>query len=157
MKEFILNNRLSLLGLIFGGIVGIYTYFTTPYTYKHRVIYEYKLSHVDSIPNILKSDTFFIYSNTPIRNYISSYADTISKDGIRRSELIIYHHQQLTEPFISKNYLFPISNQKVSYVGAKIDSKKRVSNALIIYPLTGLFLSMIIHLSFLTLSLRKKK
>jgi hypothetical protein len=156
LKEFVLNNRFSLFALAVGIFIGAVVYFSKPITYKFRVVYEYQVDNTKNLPKSIASDTFFIFREIPIRNYIASYADTMINQGTKRSELILYLSEPLSDSSIDKTILQTIGQHQVKFVDAKINERKRYSKALIVYPILGLFLSLILRYFSPHLRLKRK-
>ena len=146
MKEFILNNRITLLGLLIGSVIGGAYYMSLPVLKKHRVVYEYNLQNDESISACLKSDTFFTTSIGHVRSFYHSHADTLIDQGVKRSELIFYQEQEYSVDLVESSILSPLSQNKTSVLTVRVDGEKRNSTTLLAFPLLGLFLGYLVGL-----------
>jgi hypothetical protein len=144
LKEFIRNNRITLLGLLAGSVIGIGYHLTLPVLKKHRVVYEYKQQDSLSLSPCLQSDTLFTTTTGEVRNYYHSHADTLIDKDIKRSELIFFHQKQFTSELVQSTILSPLSENRTNVLTVKIDGEKRNSTALMTFPLLGLLLGYLL-------------
>jgi len=156
LKEFIRNNRITLLGLLAGSIIGAAYYITFPVLKKHRVVYEYNQQDTSNLSPCLKSDTFFTTSTGYVRNFYHSHADTLINKKVKRSELIFYHQKNFSSDLVESIILAPFSDNKTNVLKVKIDGEKRNSRALMTLPLLGLLLGYLIGLLFTKLKPTKQ-
>lgn len=148
MKEFIRNNKFTLIGFGIGIIWGILLYQNNRQLICYRAVFEYQITKSTTISEALKKDTFFIYNSTPTRVYFNSIADSLKMKGIKRSELIIYLPNELNLEHLNKNILQPLSNNNASFIYYRNEGMKDYSRRYIYIPLTWLLIGYLMNLLY---------
>jgi len=137
IKKHFLIFVLTLIGLL----IGLILFFSQESTKMYRVIYEY--SKENQLPESTQVDTLFYVKLTLVRNFASSYADTLPE--LKRSELKIYSQKDLNEKEIN-TIISSVSNNKASLNSFRKDREGRSILLLISYSILGLFVGAILHL-----------
>lgn len=155
MKEFIRNNRFTLIGFTCGLIIAFIFYLTNSKSNRYRVIFQYPTAESSLLPPTLKTDTFFIYNSIPIRTYENSYSDTLGLQGIKRSELIVYYPDKVNSIQMNKFILGPITYNNGVLINFRDEGQKATNKRFLIVPIIGLFLGYLLNV--LTFKLIAKK
>ena len=157
MKEFARNNGFTLIGLALGLIVGIILFNNIKKQQQYRAVYQYDITKSNLLPKKIRSDTFFIFSKIPVRNFINSYYDTIQNNGIKRSEMLIYSVNPLSDEFIQQNIVSPLSNNFGQLTLVKKERVIRTKRYIYVSACIGLLLGYFLTLFKAKLNPRKKE
>jgi len=145
LKEFIRNNRFTLIGFTCGLIIAFIFYLSNSKSNRYRVIFQYPTAESSLLPPTLKTDTFFIYNSIPIRTYENSYSDTLGLQGIKRSELIVYYPDKVEKGQLKK-IVSPILSYTSKLIEVKYEGQKAYNKRFLIIPFIGLFLGYLMNL-----------
>lgn len=146
MSAFIKKNFLIVLLTFLGCLFGIFYFFTQSPIYIFRAEYQYSAESKENLPSHLKKDTAFLFQNKiVVRNYKTSIADTLQKNGVFRGELKI----QLTNKTDFKEKI-KISNKILStnqayIVRVKSESIAKQFHYIYYACFTGFFLGIVIQ------------
>ena len=156
MKEFIRNNRFTLIGLAFGLIIAFFFYSNNSKSIRYRVVFQYSTAKSDLLPPTLKTDTFFIYNSIPIRTYENSFSDTLLLQGIKRSELLVYCPDKINLSTLNESLVKPLISNKGTIIFTRNEGYKENTKRFLVIPLLGVYLGYLLNVLIFKLTAKKK-
>lgn len=156
MKEFIRNNKYTLIGLIIGLLIAVGSYLNNKKSTRYRLVFQYQIADSTFIPPSLKKDTFIVFHSIPVRTFRKSITDTLKSEGIKRSELIVYSPRKTNCSSLNERILQPLSSEKASIIYCKNEGLKEYSKRFLLFPLIGILVGYLANLFKCRLMAKKK-
>ncbi len=124
-------------------MLGLIIFLSAPALRVHRIQYEYPANKFNQLPVEFQSDTFYFTPDVvPIRNFITSFSDTLQESGINRGEIKIYFPEEKDsvqlQKYFSSLYDFPVVHK------ATFDQNVFSIRQILIYAILGLFIGVIV-------------
>lgn len=148
MFSFYKKNKLVLLSVLLGLIIGLVSFLADPSFCINRIEYTYPSGLKQDLPNHLSVDTFFRFDDeTYIRNYTTSIGDTLQRLSISCGEIKIQSDHELSSEKLDE------IEQKLFTVEFELNPIKKLGKVytfrkIYLGALSGLFVGIVLSLIF---------
>lgn len=109
------------------------------------VQYEFNSHDKCELPLIAQSDTLFQFKGTNIRNYTTSYSDTLSGENILRRDLKIYMESPSTKKSVLRVSSDALNSDFLTINDASFRRNQRDNRVILYSLLFGFFFATAIH------------